>query len=47
MASDERNRRNRINELIRVALKRLGEPVFREWRNAAHDLRRVRAKGVQ
>lgn len=44
MASDERNRRNRINELLRVALKRLGGPVFREWRDAAHDHRQVRAK---
>eukprot|EP00904_Undaria_pinnatifida_P000956 jgi/Undpi1/10861/HiC_scaffold_3.g01387.m1 len=42
-ASDERKRRSRIDELLRMTLRRLGEPVFREWRNAARDIRRVRA----
>lgn len=44
LASDERNRQARINELLLNALKRLGTPVVREWYKAAHDIRRVRAR---
>ncbi|CAM9121924.1 unnamed protein product [Hapterophycus canaliculatus] len=42
LASDERNRRARISELLLNALRRLGTPVLRQWYTAAHDIRRVR-----
>ena len=41
LASDERNRQARINELLLNALKRLGLPVFRGWHKVAHDTRKV------
>lgn len=43
LASDERNRQNRIHELLLNALKRLGGPVLREWHEAACMLHQVRS----
>lgn len=42
LASDERNRYARINELLLKSLRRLGTPVLREWYKAARHVRRVR-----
>eukprot|EP00752_Nemacystus_decipiens_P009007 g8040.t2 len=42
LASDERNRQARIQELLLKALERLGMPVLREWYKAAHDMRKAR-----